>query len=230
MNKTLLIAAIIVVILLGAVGIWKLQAGTPALTQQSPQPSSTLQGAPSQTSSSWDTFSNSELGVSFSFPTGTLDSPLSGGTSYVRSGTNGGRAFGANLYISGPSISIYAYTTDFSNPKNGAGEVGNGGYIIKNGQYYEIQQGKAARTPFVPAELWPLSDGSNAAVTYAVTSTPTGDPTGAVALALVNLHGPKFTGMGFILGGYNDSTGWHLPNADAFATFKKIVTSIQFLN
>lgn len=171
----------------------------------------------------WKTYSNDELSVSFSYPT---TNPASEDWR-VGKGTTG-KAFQATIDLpSGAVIYAYALTKDYSAPKDGPG-VATEGFVVKDGKYYMLIRGSVSETPFVPDEVWELVDGSNVLVTYGKNFDSHADYPESPAKAMVNLPGPTFTGIGFVL--YNmDNSGPHPATPEDLAIFKKILTSIKFI-
>lgn len=176
----------------------------------------------------WREYKNDELGISFSYP-----SRKSVNQDWRIGNGDTGRSFQATIELeSGARIFGYAFTSDYTVGK-GAPGVSTEGYIVQDGKYYVRTKGKAASISFVPDEIWKLSNGSDALVIYGKNRDPYADYPEAPLRALVNLPGPEFPGIGFVI--YN-STGsgmegpWTRPiPQEDLETFKRIITSIKFL-
>lgn len=174
--------------------------------------------------SEWETFENKELGISFTYPVDKNSDDVHWGISH---GTTG-RMFHAAVNLpSGAVIYAYATTKDYSAEKDGFG-VGTEGFVVENKKYHVVSRGNSVSTIFVPDEVWGLSDSSNVPVLYGKKYYPSVDYTDAAAKAMVNLPNTIFTGIGFVLWKIND-TGSHSVVAADLVIFKKIVTSIQFI-
>lgn len=172
----------------------------------------------------WATYKNDALKMSFAYPPGIHADPTQWG---IGNG-DAGRAFHASVRLpSGAVIYAYALTKDYSAPKDGPG-VATEGFAVKDGKYYTIIRGSVADTPFVPDEVWKLADGSSVLVTYGKNFDAHADYPEAAAKAMINLPGPTFTGIGFVLSNM-DNSGPHPATPDDLAIFKKIITSIKFI-
>lgn len=176
----------------------------------------------------WREYKNNELGISFSYP-----SKKSVNQDWGIGRGDTGRSFQATIELeSRARIFGYAFTSDYSVPKGGPA-VGPEGYIVKDGKYYVRTRGKAASVSFVPDEIWKLSNGSEALVIYGKNFDAHADYPDAPLKALINLPGPEFTGIGFVI--FNsDGSGMEgpwtrpIPQED-LEIFKKIIMSMKFL-
>ncbi len=168
----------------------------------------------------WKTFVSNELGISFSYPHNgdTGDWRIGNGTT--------GKAFQATISLpSGAVIYAYATTKDYSTEKDGFA-VGTEGFIVRNDKYYAVVRGKAADTPFTPDEVWRLGGVSAVPVMFGKNYDLHADYPEAPAKAMINLPGPTFTGIGFVL--FN-TDGPHAATPEDLAIFKRVMTSISLI-
>lgn len=177
--------------------------------------------AEAYSTTTWKTFKNTELGISFSYPF-----VKNSGEEYWGIGTGDkGKVFQATIELS-PDISIYAYTTtkDYSVPKGGF-NVGTEGFVVKNNKYYVVSRGSPVDTAFVPDEVWKLRNGESIPVIYKKNYDPYLDYPDPEVQVMVNMPNQSFTGIGFILWSKKSNP----VSSDDILTFKKIVTSVEFI-
>jgi hypothetical protein len=178
----------------------------------------------------WKRYTNDTVGISFLYPdTGNLDT--SGQWSIIPG--DGGQTFGGNIRLptSGALVQFVATTKDYSAPKEGM-PIGTEGFVVQNGKYRMIRYGKVSETSFVPDipdEVWTLSNGSNVPVWYGKNYDPHSDEPNIPISAMINIPNRKmFRGIGFVLW-YSDNQGPHAATPEDVNTFKKVITSIEFI-
>jgi uncharacterized protein YxeA len=179
----------------------------------------------------WRKYENNELGFSFIYPTKETDS-----NNFSLHSGDTGRLFGGGFDLkSGVHISLISLTKDYTAPKGGPSGLTEG-FVIKGGKYYAIRRGEIASTPFVPDELWQLKDGSTAVFVKNLSN----DFYGPHVYASVNLLNKKeFSGIAFVMSQQlidcnlpftEECFEGYLPfTEEDMETFKKIVTSIEFI-
>lgn len=171
----------------------------------------------------WRTHENKELAISFAYPTKSI-SPENWG---IVPGTTG-RSFGATIFLpSGAVIYAQATTRDYSLEKDGL-PVSTEGFVEQNGSYHIIDNGTVSDISFTPDEILTLSDGSLVPLVYGKRYDKSLDYPDPPIKAMVNLPGPTFTGMGFVLFNAPD-VGFRPAGPNDIELFKQIVTSVTFI-
>lgn len=197
--------------------------------------SSTLSDAKEAQPDNWKTYTNSDVGVSFSYPAFGLND----GDWQVANGTTG-QVWQATIKLeSGAVIYAYATTADFSNEEDGF-PVWTRGFEIETGSYYEKDElqrvqlvypvdARPAGYNFSPSDSWILSGGGQEVpVLFGSIFDKKSDNAEPAIRVLVNLKGPKFTGVGFVL--FNmDASGSRPASNEDIESLKEIVTSVKFV-
>ena len=217
MKKYLVIYILIVVMAVTAFIVYKWPS--PALVSDVTQPGTTTTPPDDLQEITWREYTNDELKISFLYPSDS-DQDWRVGHS------DAGQAFQATIPLS-PNAVIYAYafTKDYSASKDGVSGVE--GYVIRDGKYYMIFRGKVTDAPFAYDEIWKLNDSSSALVRFGKDYNLSLDYPEPPVKVLVNLCGPVFTGIGFVLWSTDDSGSMSPATAKDIETLKKIVTSIK---
>ncbi len=170
----------------------------------------------------WTTYTNDELGISFSYPSNTASDQNQWGIGRGETGAS----FHASIGLpSGAVIYAYATTKDYSAAKGGF-SVATEGFVVKGGTYYAIRRGEMTGQSFVADEQLSLADGTSALIVYGKNYDPSADYPEPPVHALVNLRSQEFTGIGFVL--FNKDIAAHPVSSEDIAILKKIVTSIRF--
>ena len=165
----------------------------------------------------WKEYQNTDLGISFLYPTATDESY----TLQLGNGDMGKRFGGTQITLpSGTTVTPYATTKDYIAPKDGP-LFGTEGFSVKDGIYYQLNRGKPFK--ITPDEFWTIADGSQVPVIYAKGDYSQTDFVPPNISVLVNMNGKPFTGIGFAL----YTTGETPPTNEDIELFKKIIGSIK---